>query len=159
MSWKRWICGALLTAAPVLLWTQCSTNGSQPTAPAAKSALAATGVADARGFEVLSPAATGTLCAGQCTRVTWRVDNPSGDYTVYVGGWYDGVFVYLGSVTNESWLHWDTPGGPHAALPAQSTVTLRVIVMDDLGFIGTQDLNLGPIAPAPPAPRPPGEFD
>ena len=160
MAWKKWICGTMLVAAPILLLTQCMSNDSQPTAPMLSAASAATNcAAKGRNLEILSPPLSGPLCKGQCTRITWRVLNPCGDYTTFVEGWYDGVWVELGAVRNENWIHWDSPGGIHAKLAAQNSVKLRLVVIDGAGLLGMEEVNLGPLLPAPPPPRPAQEFD
>lgn len=57
-------------------------------------------------------------------------------------GWYDGIWADLGAVANQNWIHWDSPEGMHAARPAINSVRLRLIVVDGLGWVGSQELNL-----------------
>lgn len=160
MLWQKRLIAPALLAAGMLLLAQCGSQNTQPTAPGASLAGAGTAcTADCRSLEVLYPPVSGPFCKGQCTKITFRVMNPCGDYTTYAEGWYDGNWVDLGSVTNQNWLHWDSPEGMHAARNANNSVRLRLIVVDGLGLLGSQEFNLSPLLPAPPPPRVPQNFN
>jgi hypothetical protein len=134
-------------AMPLLLLAQCMPQASPPNAllGAQKTPPACFDNPDPmRTFEIVSPLA-GPVCSGQCTHVLVDVQNPCGQWTTSVEGWYDGVYRYVGFVEMGSAVHWDTPFGPHGLAPARHEVRLRVTVTDELGVIGTRDVVLGPV--------------
>jgi hypothetical protein len=134
-------------ATPLLLLAQCTPQTAPPTAVLGnqKTPPACFDNPDPmRAFEIVSPLA-GPICSGECTHVLVDVQNPCGQWTVSVEGWYDGAYRYVGFVENSSAVHWDTPFGPHGLAPARREVCLRVTVTDELGLIGTRDVVLGPV--------------
>jgi len=147
-------------AMPLLLLAQCTPESSpQGTLTSLQKSPCLDNPDPARTFEVLAPQA-GPVCTGWCTRILLDVQNPCGQFTTNVEGWYDGVYRHVGSVANGSAIHWDSPLGKHALASASREVRLRVTVTDELGLIGTRDLVFQVIALQPgPAPRPPVERD